>query len=206
MSHLLYSKQVLSQQDHYHSLRTWIANNYHLESGIKFWYALGNSVQLQKWFVKGLNMQHQRTGPLKAEEGYVLQWAHIHKYRHLTGSERCPNWDCTSGCYYLHTEAHWENVWKLLLIMLSVTNQPWPLSPQDTRVQTYGCDDNFWGIYCYKQPFSPLSLVWCVDLYLLQQVLYGRCFVQGPQQAANAVTDMVPMVVSHSMKEAYKQT
>lgn len=98
----------------------------------------------------------------------VLQGAHIHKYRYLSGSltdsERCPNWGCSSGCYYLHTEAHWENVWKLLLIMLSVTNQPWPLSPQDTHAQTYGCDDNFWGIHRYKQPFSPQSLVWCADL------------------------------------------
>ncbi len=81
----------------------------------------------------------------------------------LTDSWRCPNWDCSSGCYYLHTEAHCKNVWELLLIMLSVTNQPWPLSPQDTHVQTYGCDDNFWRIYRYRQPFRPLSL-WCVDL------------------------------------------
>lgn len=77
-------------------------------------------------------------------------------------TERCPNWACSSG-YYFHTEAHGGNVWKLLLIMLSVTNQPCPLSPQDTRKHTYGCDDSFWGMYGSQQTFALGPLVRCMD-------------------------------------------
>lgn len=83
-------------------------------------------------------------------------------------------------------EAHWENVWELPLIMLSVTNQPWPLSPQDTHVRTYGCDDNFWRIYRYKHPFTPLSLLWWVDQSAPAGTVCVCCIVQGLQHTAHS--------------------
>lgn len=82
----------------------------------------------------------------------------------VTGSESFPNRACSSGCHYLHTETCRGDVWKLLIIMPSVTNHRRPASPQDTQVQTYGCGDNFRGIHRYKQPLSPLSPVRCADL------------------------------------------